>query len=384
MGEDHDHDHHEDTAGLAYKLPTAAGLFLFSCFCTYAPFWIKKLQANMMWQSIANSLAGGVFLAAAFIHIMPHALEQWKDEPKVANLEFPWIFFIATCSFAILLLVDRVILGGHNHHHHHVLGESVLPSSETSPNHIKPCCDSPVSDGPILSSPNRAPIECQLAVCAVDHEVEGKKDHQEIGSQPAKPKQQAGLVSEAQHLKQVERPLDQQPTTASKAETSSPRQVAVQQPKPNLLGTASVIFSMGFHAIFEGLALGLLANFSGFLGFLAAILFHKWAESMAVGFNIMRNNLTFCQRIVAIALFALLDPIGIIIGILVSTSDKVTLGVLLAITGGTFLYIGIADIISHEFEGKQHKWIKFLCFVIGNCIMILAWYFESLTHDHHH
>jgi len=141
---------------------------------------------------------------------------------------------------------------------------------------------------------------------------------------------------------------------------------------------------MGFHAIFEGLALGLLANFSGFLGFLAAILFHKWAESMAVGFNIMRNNLTFCQRIVAIALFALLDPIGIIIGILVSTSDKVTLGVLLAITGGTFLYIGIADIISHEFEGKQHKWIKFLCFVIGNCIMILAWYFESLTHDHHH
>lgn len=391
MAEEHDH-HGEHASGLEYKLPSAAGLFLLSFACAYSPFWITKFQSSKLLQSISNALAAGIFLSAAFIHIIPHALEKWKDEPKVANLEFPWIFFISVCSFATLLFVDRVLLSGHSHQTQLLSHQESLPKVEPAePISNKPCCDEPACEGPMLSLPKSPVVECALPVCAIDHEVEGNLNHRDgvekhkapCSADNHKPAQDPAAEKDALKSRSSRDAVALIQTTASHQHGASAGHLDHHQ-KPNLMGTASVIFSMGFHAIFEGLALGLLADFEGFLGFLAAIVFHKWAESMAIGFNILRNNLTKCQRIVAVTFFACLTPLGVIIGILASSSDNITIGVLLAIAGGTFLYIGIAEIISHEFEGRQHKWVKFLCFLIGVGIMILAWYFESLTHEEDH
>jgi solute carrier family 39 (zinc transporter), member 1/2/3 len=382
MSEAEEHHDHE-SSGLEYKLPTAAGLLLISFGFAYGPFWIRKFTLNKLWRSVANSTAAGIFLTASFMHIIPDCLQRWKEDPKVADVEFPWIFFIAICSFTLLLMIDRVLFGGHSHG----TEEYTQSNTEKDPvkpedNHqqSKPCCDEPACEGPIMAPSNEPAEQCALPECALDHEVEGNKEHIRQIDQNFD-NNQAMKSTESKPLKSPRSPAAQ--TTASKS-AIQPLNHKHEKPKPNLLGASSVIFSIGFHATFEGLALGLMSDFTGFLGPLLAISFHKWAESLAIGFNLVNKNLTFVQRIVAISIYSLFTPVGIIIGILAASNSNLTAAILLAITAGTFLYIGVAEIISHEFEGKQNLWIKFLCFLIGIGIMVLAWYFESLTEAHNH
>jgi solute carrier family 39 (zinc transporter), member 1/2/3 len=377
-------EHHDHaSSGLEYKLPTAAGLLLISFGFAYGPFWIKALTANKLWKSLANSTAAGIFLTASFLHIIPDALQRWKEEPSVAEIEFPWIFFISIASFTLLLFVDRILIGGHSHgieESHTKNADQAASKPEDNAHQSKPCCDEPACEGPIMAPSNEPAEQCVLPECAVDHEVEGDKQHKRQGDQDSE-NRKAMKSTETKPLKSPRSPAAQ--TTASKSAVQPANHVH-EKPKPNLVGASSVIFSIGFHAIFEGMALGLMTDFSGFLGPLLAISFHKWAESLAIGCNILNNHLTFVQRIIAIGLYASFTPIGIIIGILADSKSNLLASILLAVTGGTFLYIGVAEIIAHEFEGKQNLWLKFLCYVIGIIIMILAWYFETLSEAHDH
>ena len=50
------------------------------------------------------------------------------------------------------------------------------------------------------------------------------------------------------------------------------------------------MLALGVHAFFEGLALGILQEMTGFVALLAAVVFHKWAESLAVGIGLLRNE----------------------------------------------------------------------------------------------
>ena len=117
-------------AGLGYKFGSAVLIFILSYLCAYLPFMIKAFKANRTLVSLANCLAGGIFLSAGLIHILPDALEAWDDGNeddgnKVAHggdddhaEPFPWVQFTILCSFSTILLIDRVLLPGHHNHGH--------------------------------------------------------------------------------------------------------------------------------------------------------------------------------------------------------------------------------------------------------------------------
>jgi solute carrier family 39 (zinc transporter), member 1/2/3 len=73
---DHDHDHDEDGMTTIMKLKIAMIVILF--FIVYLgliPAYSKFFRSSKVILTLMNCFAGGVFLAMAFIHILPESAE---------------------------------------------------------------------------------------------------------------------------------------------------------------------------------------------------------------------------------------------------------------------------------------------------------------------
>ena len=447
------------TKAVTYKLLTAAGIFVESYCSAHLPFWIKKFKTNKSLVSWANCLAGGIFLCAGLIHILPDAMELWaKSQGEESSKSFPVVPGVMLCSFAFILFIDRVLLPGHHgghghdgedhahHHHNHHSGHG----HEHKPVHEHAGqCDDKHDDGKGCHGHAHGHGHCHLEHkdCPEhdkeltpekdqrDKENSGKKDHghehghnhehhghdqnecpggllQENALEDAEERRMVNKIPSSQPKSKTPASEPQVPasqfefaletaainaksTAELRQETRSTKTEAQTAPLPagaalarpagpagsvgSATGALAVVVAVGVHAVFEGIALGILAQFSDFLGFLAAIAFHKWAEALAVGIAFSKSGLSVWKRIGFIVLFSLLTPVGVVIGILASEADGKIQSIFLAVSGGTFLYIAVCEIISEELVGKKGVFVKFVFFLLGVGIMMLAWYFETLT-----
>ncbi len=58
--------------------------------------------------SLANTFAGGVFLGAALMHMLPDAVEKFSDFAH--DFEYPLFALVAACGFLLVLLLDKVLV----------------------------------------------------------------------------------------------------------------------------------------------------------------------------------------------------------------------------------------------------------------------------------
>lgn len=61
--------------------------------------------------SLGSAFAGGIFLGAGLIHMLPDAREGFKS---VIGDQFPWAFLLCACGFLLVLFVEKVLLHGHS------------------------------------------------------------------------------------------------------------------------------------------------------------------------------------------------------------------------------------------------------------------------------
>jgi zinc transporter 1/2/3 len=297
-------------------------LFFFTYFFAYLPFLIKSFKTNKTLVSLANCLAGGIFLCAGLLHIIPEAQESWEKATKEVKAAypdlrhddhddhgepFPTIPFAIMVSFSLLLLFDRVILPGHHSHEAPSLKSSMGPTTQIGSD-IEGDLVDPLNDS---------------------HQNQDHEHGQSIG--------------------------------------------------PYML-----VAAMGFHAFFEGLALGLMNDFSGFLGFFAAIIFHKWAEAAAIGISFLTTNIKLTPTLISLGIFSALTPLGVATGIIFSKADEKIKAILMAVSAGTFLYIAIAEILAEEFNSKVNAIKKYVAFSMGMALMVGVWFIEQLGAPHQH
>lgn len=97
------------------------------------------------------------------------------------------------------------------------------------------------------------------------------------------------------------------------------------------------------HGFLAGVALGLSRALSVFTLILLAILAHKWAESFALAVQINKSNLAMKTGILLFTVFALMVPIGIIFGAMISQhlgGYPLIAPIFEALAAGTFIYFG--------------------------------------------
>lgn len=147
--------------------------------------------------------------------------------------------------------------------------------------------------------------------------------------------------------------------------------------------TAAIILvlALGAHAFFEGIAFGLQTSIESAGQLAAGILIHKSAAAVSLGGAFANTGYTLKEIILFLTIFSIIAPIGIIIGMSISNSDKIIDVVFLSLSGGTFIYVACSEIIVAEFEKGNKQWLKMILVFVGGLIITLLWFFDEHSHE---
>ena len=263
-----------------------------------------------------NAGGGGIFLATGLLHILPEAVELFNGEVHGPHehghkAEFPVPYTIALITFFVFLFFDRVIwVDGHAHGG----GRKTVPLEQYKEERKREDDDYVEFNGTIES------------VTTLTSE---------------------GRISDSQPLNGF--------TSAAFA------------------GAGFTTLGLGSHALLESIALGSAPRFSTALNTFIAISAHRWATAMALGSRFAKSDLTTGAYSALILLFSIVSPLGVFVGFGVEGLSHIVLGIVFAISGGTFLYIGFFETLAHEFVAHpKHLVGKFLVMIGGAFLMVLV------------
>lgn len=125
---------------------------------------------------------------------------------------------------------------------------------------------------------------------------------------------------------------------------------------------------LSVHAFLMGMALGLSDSLSVAIVVLLAIMAHKWAESFSLAIQINKSRFTFKTNMLLFCIFALMTPMGIVLGASASTllgNYPLLEPIFSSLAAGTFLYLGTL----HGLENAT---------LVKNCCDLKRFYFVIL------
>lgn len=91
---------------LTFKTVAATTIFLLTVIFGLLPSKIAKTRAH--WLHLGDAFAGGVFLSAALLHLLPDANNQFKEILSKDDT-YPFAYLICIVAFICLLIIERGI-----------------------------------------------------------------------------------------------------------------------------------------------------------------------------------------------------------------------------------------------------------------------------------
>ncbi|CAD8161037.1 unnamed protein product [Paramecium octaurelia] len=334
-----DQNYDNDNIIIFVKSASTLILFLIILFTANLPFKSKTFRENKPLVSISQAFSGGLFLSVALLHLLPESQDKYETSQSNGEMPkkelFPFPFLITILSFALILFIEKIVT---NHKHQHQDHVDVQPTQniELLRSDESICCS-------------------QIGACCNQVESQAQEDvlRNAISSQ-VKMAQRVGF----NEIKNK--------TKIKKANKSS-------NITPYLLQLA-----VGIHAIFEGLAIGIESNLSRCIGIALAVFCHKWAEGLTLGLAFKKAKINHSKAKKLIFLQALMNPLGISIGWILSSNKLIIVSIFYAISAGTFLYISTIEVIVEEFNVARYKLFKFLAFLIAIGFISSIWLLEQI------
>ena len=111
-----------------------------------------------------------------------------------------------------------------------------------------------------------------------------------------------------------------------------------------------LLLAIGFHSIFEGIALGMQKTVGPFINLMIGVSLHHAVACISLGVQLGQHQ-TKSKKAIFFIFFALslVKSTGIGIGIGIQEAPVIVSSVILALSGGTFIYISCSEILTHEF-----------------------------------
>jgi len=132
-----------------------------------------------------------------------------------------------------------------------------------------------------------------------------------------------------------------------------------------------ILIGLGVHSIFEGIATGAEESLTDASLLFLAIILHKGAAALSLAIALQKSFPDRdCYVIGLMTLFASFTPLGIVIGILIRSTDEIMEIVFSCLAAGTFIYIACSEVIIEEFSLPRDKGLKLLFFMLGIAIII--------------
>ncbi|XP_065334408.1 uncharacterized protein LOC135935779 isoform X1 [Cloeon dipterum] len=150
------------------------------------------------------------------------------------------------------------------------------------------------------------------------------------------------------------------------------------------------VLALSFHAVFEGLAVGLETSVANVWYLFAAIATHKLVIAFCVGVELMNSGTRKCLLVLYVATFAVVSPLGIAIGVAVaanadntSTLTPTTV-VLQGMAAGTLVYVVFFEVLQRERANTQSGFFQLVAIICGFIIMLCLQLITGHEHNHDH
>ena len=385
----------DDTLNKWIKVISLFGLLGMAIGFGILPYFMSKCNKSTTFLSLANSFAGGLFLGIGLFHVLPESAEMLENLS-----ELPVAYLISFGSYALILLVEKVLFDGHSivhHDHGHCENhcecvqdpinkkleqgenENVVNLSHNQHNHHEHIAQQS-SNRNIENLLLKQNINRENGKSLTEENTEENKKNKPINNDVNPPEQRTltnNLVVENGNGSNKENVV----STSQLVQVKNNEEEEILSKKDDITPYI-LLLALGFHGFFEGLSLGIQSSIRETLFLLLAIAAHKWAVSLTLGISFEKSKIEFKRLLIMVCIFALITPVGIALGLILSNSASDTLeGILLALSVGTFFYIGCSEVIPEEFAKKEKRGIKFLMFVFGGAFVFGLNLLELLEED---
>ena len=296
--------------------------------------------------SLLNCFAGGVFLATTLLHLLPEVGEIVDEIIQEANIEssFPIAEFIVSVGFFLIMLLEHLVMSlQHKGHGSESFTSPLLQESTASESNPQSNRYGSISEG------HR------------DHENKDTKS--KLASRHSCEKTlMANIEANEENCVHVIHPTHHER----------------HHKNTEIQGIRSLILllALSLHTIFEGLAIGLQSTSQQVWTLFMAVSIHKVIMAFTMGIQFMTVYEKKCRVILFMVIFSLMSPLGIGIGITVTSAVEsefavaVSSGILQGIATGTFVYVTFFEVLQKE-VGQDHSLLKVFVVILGYVLVAL-------------
>lgn len=145
---------------------------------------------------------------------------------------------------------------------------------------------------------------------------------------------------------------------------------------PNVIPFLFIIL-ISFHALSEGIALGVNQALADIVVIFLAIIAHKASEAFATGMQLMKGTLNSKMLLSLFLAFSLMSPLGVGLGIFMMQItgqhySQFLIGFFNALAAGTFLYIATLHRLHHQHQHKLGYLYEFYATLAGLLLMAVV------------
>jgi len=141
------------------------------------------------------------------------------------------------------------------------------------------------------------------------------------------------------------------------------------------LTSTTAFIGLAVHGAMDGFALGVAAMVQEEIGAVvfAAILAHKGVEVLALATTFRLAEIPVRRSMLLVGLFTLIVPAAAFAAVpLIGMMESFEVGFPLALAAGTFLYVGIYDLLPEAFHLERRGYRAFLTVVAGIVLMYIV------------
>mmetsp|Transcript_16334 Transcript_16334/g.25124 ORF Transcript_16334/g.25124 Transcript_16334/m.25124 type:complete len:422 (-) Transcript_16334:93-1358(-) len=315
--------------------------------------------------SYANLISCGVLISAALVHLLSDAsITLYFVLPPISSSnqkQFPWSYFVCGLSFILLFFFERLLIHQMLHHHHHHGHTHASSQSQHAHAHYgaTAAINTNTHDGHEHTHEKHAHehghehvhahhphLNGVTVATAVKHDEPHHHHHHHHHHHENKEQLPKATTDSASLLV----PHHEHHHGVFKEHAEDMMSLLTQK---NYFSAVVLLAGLGFHSVLSGLAMGATQSSTQLISLGVAILSHKYLAGFALGCPLAKSKKSLKYTVFFIVFFALLTPMGIILGGVLQRSLMATpwiADIFVCVAAGTFLYISICEIMIPEFS----------------------------------
>ncbi|KAF2880678.1 hypothetical protein ILUMI_25497 [Ignelater luminosus] len=300
--------------------------------------------------ALVQSFGGGVLFATCFLHMMPEVYYSVAElrEYGVLTDDYPYSQLVVSFGFFLVYFIEEI-------------SQWLIARMPKEP--WKKKIKSPTaSTKSIITKENK--ITPQVIIIPNDKAFEekcekNKKDFEDNLSVEVVVDEEVQTENLSNLHSRRTSDLETSPEINAELEEIIEEEVKTQQ---QILRCILIVLALSFHAIFEGLALGLQNSITNIWYLFTAVSIHSATILFCIGLEIFLAGTKPRTIVIHMLLLAVTSPVGVILGLTVSlTTDMHTSAKSFAVvfleglSAGTILYITFFEVLSREKERRIYS-----------------------------